>query len=325
MDITSRLDLRPLAVVHRAASSRTTGEAARGLADAGVPVFPCVPTTKRPVTTHGFRDASTDPDRVAWWWRRWPTANVAIPTGATSGIDVVDIDVHADGSGFPAARRARDEGLIPGWSLAVATPSGGMHLYFPHAPDSEQRSWQCPGVHVDFRGDGGYVVVPPSLVVDDDGRLGTYRVAVTSREAPAPVDAAQLRQFLDPRPTAPPARRSSPVPSEASADPDRLADWVATRREGGRNAGLFWASCRMVEADFDYHSTLGSVGSAAVQAGLGEREVVRTVQSAYRRTQPRDPSLHSPYPDGASGDASDLSLSDPGDDESHPSDEVVSI
>jgi hypothetical protein len=290
MDTNPRSDLAPLSKVHVAAGMRTAPEAAQVLAADGIPVFPCAVGAKHPLTRRGFHDASTDPDRVAWWWRRHPTANLAIPTGAPSGIDVVDVDVHGDRTGYPALRRAMAEGLVDGWGHAIATPSGGLHLYFPHAPGTEQRSWACPTAHVDFRGDGGYVVVPPSVVVVPDGGPVAYRFAVAFQDHPAQVDAQALRRFLDP-----PRRIAhlQAIPAQG-ADPDRLAAWVASRPEGGRNQGLFWAACRMVEHGFDYHSTLGALGPAAQQAGLGERETVGTIRSAFRRTRTTDPQLREP-------------------------------
>lgn len=120
------------------------------LASAGVPVFPCVPLQKNPLTEHGFHDASTEASVVSGWWRQWPDANVAMPTGFASGIDVVDIDVHASGSGFDALQQARSAGLLgtPAW--VASTPSGGMHACFLRTGSVEQRSWQVPGRHVDF-------------------------------------------------------------------------------------------------------------------------------------------------------------------------------
>jgi hypothetical protein len=88
----------------------------------------------------------------------WPDANLGIPTGTPSGIDVVDVDVHTTGSGFPAFERARGAGLADGWAWLVRTPSGGVHAYFLRRTGGGQRSWQIPSQHVDFRGDGGYIV-----------------------------------------------------------------------------------------------------------------------------------------------------------------------
>ncbi|HNL51376.1 MAG TPA: bifunctional DNA primase/polymerase [Actinomycetota bacterium] len=248
------------------------------LASAGIPVFPCVPFQKNPLTEHGFHDASTDTSVVTEWWRRWSDANVAMPTGFASGVDVVDVDVHASGSGFDALQQARSTGLLgtPAW--VVSTPSGGMHACFLRTGSVEQRSWQVPGRHVDFRGDGGYVVLPPSTVVQPDGEARPYRVVNVATRQPDAVNANTLRRFLEPpRPTRPPAD----LPN-LGARPDRLASWVATRGEGERNRGLFWASCRMAESGerFDVAATV--LGEAAQSAGLTEREAMTTIHSAYR-------------------------------------------
>ncbi|GAA2074525.1 hypothetical protein GCM10009725_03880 [Aeromicrobium tamlense] len=248
-----------------------------------IPVFPCVPGGKTPLTAHGFHDATADIAQVGPWWTRWPDANIGVPTGARSGIDVVDVDVHPLGSGFAAFERARLEGLVDGWSWLVRTPSGGVHAYFPSEPGREQRSWQVPGKHIDFRGDGGYIIVPPSAVADSDGSGGVYRsIAVATHHEPAPMDARALRAFLDP-----PKPMARPIDAPAlDARPERLAAWVASRHEGGRNAGLFWAACRMVEQGLDFPTTAAMLSRAGCEAGLSERESITTIRSAYRVAAP---------------------------------------
>src|SRR5680860_957244 len=159
----------PLLVHELTSGALATPAAANRLVQHRIPVFPCVPGEKRPLTAHGFQDATSDPATVASWWSRWPTANIGIPTGAASGIDVVDVDVHPGGSGFQGFDRARRSDLVTGWAWMLRTPSGGLHAYFLRWGEDEQRSWQLPGKHVDFRGDGGYVVAPPSRVIGRDG------------------------------------------------------------------------------------------------------------------------------------------------------------
>lgn len=177
-------------------------EAAARFAAAGVPVFPCVPGEKRPLVRRGFHEATANAAQVAAWWSRWPQANIGIPTGAASGVEVVDVDVHATGTGFPAFRAAHREGLAAGWAALVRTPSGGLHAYYPAGPDRSQSSWQAARAHVDFRGDGGYIIAPPSRVLRSDGVRAPYRLIVAGNN-PMPVDAVRLRGFLDPR-TPPP-------------------------------------------------------------------------------------------------------------------------
>ena len=140
-------------------------QAAALLAAAGVPVLPCVPGAKNPLLKPdeenpeaqpgGFHAATIDARQVAAWWRRWPSANIGIPTGAVSGVVVVDVDRKPGGDGFAAFERSRRAGLVPGWLAAVRSASGGAHFYFPSDPDRPQRSWQAAKAHVDFRGDGG--------------------------------------------------------------------------------------------------------------------------------------------------------------------------
>ena len=61
-------------------------------AEHGVPVFPCSPRAKEPFTAHGFKDATADAHQIRRWWRRWPDANIGIPTGKASGLLVLNVD-----------------------------------------------------------------------------------------------------------------------------------------------------------------------------------------------------------------------------------------
>ena len=270
-----------LAALIRVDRSPSLGLAARSLAAAGVPVFPCVVEGKRPLTRRGFLDASSDPEQVAAWWSRTPNANIGIPTGAASGVVVVDVDVHGPRDGRVAYQRATDAGLVDGAGLLVRTPTGGAHVYFPATPGREQRSWQAADVGVDFRGDGGYIIAPPSRRIID-GNVRRYEVADIAAHSVGTVDAARLRDFLDPRPVVPPRAEGTAM----VVDGKRLAAWVAGRGEGERNRGLFWAACRLAENGVSPSDALDALGAAAQSAGLGDREITTTVRSAYRATQP---------------------------------------
>lgn len=276
--------------------------AARELARRGVPVFPCVPGGKRPIPERGFHDATTDARQVEAWWGQRPAANLAIPTGTASGVVVVDVDLHKV-NGYVAFERAARSGLLSEPLAAVRTPTGGRHLYFPADPEHEQRSWQVGRVGIDFRGDGGYIIVPPSLRMID-GRRMQYRVeSVTARQV-ARLDAQRLRDFLDPRPTYIPA----PAPPGGwPLDVARLASQVASRPEGERNLGLFKAACRMAEHGHSPLEALDALGLAASQSGLGEREITRTVGSAYRHVSTYGPCRRAPVRRTASGFARDES------------------
>lgn len=248
--------------------------AAGELAASGVPVFPCAPGGKAPVTRRGFLDATTDPGRVAAWWRRMPEANIGIPTGTASGLVVVDVDVHGV-NGFDAFARAARAGPLAAPLAVVRTPTGGQHSYFL-AGRGVQRSWQAGAAGVDFRGDGGYIVAPPSVRLMGEDRV-PYRVERVSARSAGRVDADRLRDFLAPRPQVRPRRAGERADR---GDAARLAAWLGGQTSD-RNLKLFWASCRLAEAGVPVAVALGAMVAVA-QPDFGEREITRTVHSAYR-------------------------------------------
>lgn len=263
--------------------------AARELARLGVPVFPCAPGGKRPIPERGFHEATADITQVEAWWRQWPHANLAVPTGAASGVVVVDVDVHKV-NGYAAFGRAERSGLLSEPLAVATTPTGGRHLYFPADPEREQRSWQVGRAGIDFRGDGGYIIVPPSQRTID-GRRVSYRVETVASNLVAPLATQRLRDFLDPRP------KYTTVPAPPGGwplDVARLASQVANRPEGERNLALFKAACRMAEHGRSPREAVDALGLAASQSGLGEREITRTVSSAYRHVSTYGPRRRAP-------------------------------
>ncbi len=244
-------------------------------ASAGMRVFPCVPGGKTPITAHGFHDATTDVERLMAWWTTSPTANIATPTGRP-GFDVLDVDVRPDGNGWAALHRAHTSGLLAGWIRAVRTPSGGLHL---HYPGTEQRNGSLRGQHLDFRGHGGYVLLPPSIVRTPLGTR-TYELTVTRDRPGEPLDWAAVTNLLSP----PAALRNDEAlqprqrHSSAGSDPTPwLAAHVARQSEGNRDNALFWAACRAVEAGA---TDLSRLVDAAISTGLPERQARRTIRSA---------------------------------------------
>ncbi len=124
----------------------------------GWAVFPCAPD-KTPLTSRGFKDATTDADQIAAWWTRSPEAWIGRATGG--GSFVVDIDPRHGGGATLAAWEA-ENGALP-YTVEARTPSGGSHLYFAVPEGINVRSGAgVIGPGVDVRGEGGYVIVPPS-------------------------------------------------------------------------------------------------------------------------------------------------------------------
>ena len=136
------------------------------LAEDGYPVFPCK-GDKTPACKRGFYDATTDPDKIRQLFARADAELIGLPTGKASGLIVIDIDNKNGKNGFvwPALNE------LPSTRL-VATVNGGRHYYFK-MPDADIKC-SAGSLHegVDVRGDGGYVIAPPSsgyqLIVDEE-------------------------------------------------------------------------------------------------------------------------------------------------------------
>jgi putative DNA primase/helicase len=109
---------------------------------------------------NGFQDAVLDANQLESWWTRWPEANVGIQTGEEVGLVVLDIDPDKDGAQSLEALIHANGELPETWQ--VRTGAGGSHYYFAYPGESvSNRVRVRPGI--DVRGQGGYVVAPPSL------------------------------------------------------------------------------------------------------------------------------------------------------------------
>jgi hypothetical protein len=127
---------------------------ALALAKQGMAVFPCRCRDKRPATANGLKDATTDPEQIITWWTEQPGYNVAIATGAISKIFVVDAD------GPDAALELRRLNLP---ATVEAITARGKHLYFRYPGTSVRNTAGKIAPGIDTRGDGGYVLAPPSV------------------------------------------------------------------------------------------------------------------------------------------------------------------
>ncbi len=203
-------------------------DAALEYADLGLPVFPCAPGGKSPVTDHGFHDATTDAARIEQWWTDRPTCNIGIPTGTPSGLLVVDIDKYkpeyrpwpADGDELPV-------GCI------VQTPRGGEHYVCQHVEGARNtESKLAPGV--DVRAAGGYFLVPPSAINSKPYAL-LHGSLAEAMETPAPPWLRAILVNLDgteTKPSAAPVGKSIPEGQRNA----KLTSMAGTMRQRGADA-----------------------------------------------------------------------------------------
>jgi DNA-binding transcriptional ArsR family regulator len=135
----------------------------RGVCSCGGPeVNPKCKPGKHPRTRRGHLDVTTDKAQIRRWWVRWPDANIGIPTGKRSGLLALDVDTYNWGAG--SLETLEDEHSELPETAAFQTGRGGMQLVFQCPPDGPpiRNSAGQLGRGLDVRGEGGYIVVPPS-------------------------------------------------------------------------------------------------------------------------------------------------------------------
>lgn len=140
--------------------------AAVRLAQRGFFVFPCNPADKTPLTLNGFKDASCKAGEVAKMFSKAGSgAMVGLPTGVLNGVIVVDVESvegHGVDGDADVKALATDGFHLPDSICTVRTWSGGRHIYY-RCPPEGRASFKFKRRGVEVRGDGGYVICPPSI------------------------------------------------------------------------------------------------------------------------------------------------------------------
>lgn len=139
-------------------------DAAIEYAKKGFAVFPLKYRDKVPLTRNGCKDATTDAAQIKAWWQKYPNANIGLATGSVSqNVFVIDLDIDEDRGidGYHSLEDwQREHGDFPETWTAI-TGRGGYHLYYRGNGRIKNRAGIIDGV--DIRGNGGYVVAPPSI------------------------------------------------------------------------------------------------------------------------------------------------------------------
>ncbi len=252
------------------AQPATLLDAALAYAERRWSVVPVAPRGKQPLIPWAeFQHRRAGAEEIRGWFRQWPDANLAVVTGAISNFIVLDIDPRHGGE---AALKllADDIGPIPS-TLEAETGGGGRHLYFAWPGRTvRNRTGLRPGI--DLRGDGGLVVVPPSL--HPSGR----RYAWAPGRGPDRADPAPLPDRLRVEVTARGARQGHPLTYWR----DLVAAGVP---EGQRNSTIASLAGHLLwhEVDPDVVSEmLLCWNRLRCRPPLSDEEVLRTVRSITR-------------------------------------------
>ena len=245
-------------------------DAALAALEAGLSVIP-VGRDKRPrLRWQRFQQELATPDEAEGWFRRWPDAQLALVTGRLSGVDVVDFD-RADAAWPP------DHHELP-TDVVVRTGGGGLHYYVRHC-EGVRNSAGALAEGVDVRGEGGYVLLPPSVSEKGPYRFELGGVAAIAELAAGPPAEAWLTDDLLRACGAAADPRHAKVDLDAEAIP-----------QGRRNRTLYHIGAKIWRSGADPDAVrehLEKVNAARCQPPVSAAEVAEVAANVVRYVKRR--------------------------------------
>jgi hypothetical protein len=247
----------------------------------GFQVFPLKPSGKEPATRRGLYEATSNTATLRRWFTGAHPYNIGVRTGVPSGVFVLDIDGERGFSSL--AKLVELHGLLP--STLVSTTGKGRHYWFvARSPIPCSVGKIAPGI--DIRGDGGYVVAPPSI--HPNGAI--YRWVNDAPPAEAPdwlLKLARHRPEVAPPPI---SHRVTCTDNYCRAALEREVRSVADAAEGGRNHALNRASFSLhqlvaigkLEADDVVNRLVQAAHACGLLQDDGQRQVMATIRSGAK-------------------------------------------
>ncbi len=238
------------------------------------------------------REELTNPETIKNWWRKYPSANVAIVTGKRSGgLVVIDLDIDDDKGldGVAALEEWCDENYIYDIesTAVVQTGRGGKHLYFQSAYEYRNQVGCLEGV--DIRGEGGCVVAPPSI----HGETGReYIWDVDDDEITVPEADSDVVFFL-----------TTMEATGKNTGNQGKNDFTEKTSQGGRNDKLFKYISHLQgvgESDESIREYASIYNTTHLTPPLDDEEVNRTIDSVlsrYPKGQPKEDGKQAPAGD----------------------------
>lgn len=245
-------------------------------------IFPCK-LDKTPYTANGFKDATTDPEQIKAWWQEHPTASIGIACGPEAGVWVLDVDVpNKLKPNKPDGRQSlglleEKHGKLPA-TLVQKTGGGGyQHFWKWNGREIRNSSSEiAPGL--DIRGNGGYVILPPS-----GHELGNkYEWVNKMQPAEAPKWLIDLIYRPTPQDSRPASQSGSSAYGEAALAKE-LVNLSHAEENMNRNNTLNKAAYSLGQliagGELDRVSAESALLGVAISKGLKEKEATKTIQS----------------------------------------------
>lgn len=246
-------------------------------AEKGWPVFPvhtmragkcscgdgnCQHPAKHPMTTKGFKDATTDAEQIRSWWTQWPDANIGYAPPA--GVVVLDVDINHDLGKYgdeTLSNWTEEQGAMPETVLCL-TGGGGLQYYLTTPKRVSNRTNLLPSI--DVRTQGGYVILPPSM--HKSGRRYEWEASSDPEDTPMAVIPDPLLALM------------STQRGASKEIPDKIPN-------GQRNDILFKMACSLRGKGLTEMEIMAAVSRAnqdRCTPPLTDREIKTLVHSASR-------------------------------------------
>lgn len=161
--------------------NKTLSEALK-LTKHGWSIIPVGENKKPLINWNEYQQRQATEQEIRRWFSSWPKANIGVVTGKLSNLLVLDLDAKHN--------RSSKEFQIP-VTICSNTGGGGEHIFFQY-PSFEVRNSAgvILGLGVDIRGEGGYVVLPPSL--HQSGKYYEWRESCS----PFDLEPAEIPEWL---------------------------------------------------------------------------------------------------------------------------------
>ncbi len=242
----------------------------------------CSSAGKHPRTSDGLKSATKDPTIIRNWWSQNPRANIGIATGEASGFFAIDIDPRHGGN-ESWATLIEQNGPLP-ITVESVTGSLGRHFLFKNPTKSVKNGTHLrPGI--DVRGDGGYIVVPPS------NHASSRKYAWSEGRAPDQIEISSAPEWV------------SKLVTETTKKKLEQVDSGGALLDGGRNNTLAKIAgglrSRGLERDAILAALLG-INKTSCKPPLPESEVTAIANSISKyenQSLPLEWSAMQPLPD----------------------------
>lgn len=159
-------------------------DAALKYLERGFSVMPLGDNKKPLVEFKQYTHKPPSQEQVRRWWSKFPSANVGIITGKVSGLIVLDVDIKNGKDG------SKSLGPMSPTACSKTATGGGCHYYLKHPGIHIANSVNKVGEGLDIRGEGGFVVAPPS---NPGGKI--YKWIVPLEDGLADVPAWLLKEI----------------------------------------------------------------------------------------------------------------------------------